>query len=88
LREEVDSHGTLEKEELTMLIDLEWDDAAYLLALLKKNPGIKARDRKIRKMLIWAMTKYDGNTSNRMSKDIGNRVEAWYAKLIRTDFEP
>lgn len=66
-----------------MFVDLEWDDAAYLLAVLKKNPGLPSRDRKIRKELIWKMTSYDWSTSNRMSPSIKRRIEYWYAKLMR-----
>lgn len=68
-----------------MNIDLEWDDAAYLLARLTKNPGLPSRDRKIRNELIWRMNRYDGNTSNRLSADIRRRIEYWYAKLMRRE---
>ena len=66
-----------------MIIDLEWDDAAYLLAVLKKNPGSPSMDRKIRAELIMRMTHYDGYTTNRMSRDIRRRVDYWYAKLMK-----
>lgn len=64
-----------------MIIDLEWDDAAYLLAVLKKHPGIQKRSRKLRSELIWKMTYYEGNTSDKMSSNIRHRVEYWTFKL-------
>lgn len=65
-----------------MLLDLEWDEAAYLLAVIGKPR--RRIQRRIRANLIYAMTYYDGNTSNRESPDIKRRVAYWRKKSRRT----
>jgi hypothetical protein len=63
-----------------MNVELSWDEAAYLLALLRDHPGVRTRDREIRGQLVYCMTRYDGNTSTRMSPDIRARVAHWQAR--------
>lgn len=60
-----------------MRVDLDWDNVAYLLALLKQNPGVRSRDRVIRRELVFRMTYYDGDVRDRMSPRIRRRVAYW-----------
>lgn len=65
-----------------MHVELEWDDSAYLLAILKNIKG--KRTHEIRRQLIAAMRSYDGNSCGNlvtMSPDIKARVAHWVRKL-------
>lgn len=64
-------------------VDLTWDEMAFLLALIRKPPLKLKMELALRRRFIYAMTRYDGNTSNRMSPDIEKRVEYWRTFLRR-----
>ncbi len=76
-----------------MIVDgLEWDDAAFLLALLTHQDLYDSkRCRRIRRVLIAEMRFYDGDSAGKVvtpTPDIKNRVNFWRKHLRKTHPNP
>ena len=70
-----------------MKIDLNWDDVAYILALLDEHKYDPSGTRGVRiaRELVCAMNDYDGDSNDRRSKDIKERVAHWRKKIFNED---
>ena len=67
-----------------MLVDIEWDDAVFLVALLKAHPGRRAK-RVIRSLVV-AGREYAGDSCDTsrvtVSADMQARIAFWTKKLL------
>ena len=69
---------------------LDWDDAAFILACIRKVPGRRAA--RLRNSILDAMREYDAQSTSakvvRMTKDIRERVACWEERLARRRCNP